>query len=265
MVAGNVIRDTTADGINLHIGWSNSTIAQNSFRNTGDDGIALWSDQKPDNHVVMKENTVQLPILANGIVAYGGHDNTIESNIVEDSIQQGGCLHVGNRFNAVKLSGTTTLSNNVLNRCGCEDMNWRFGVRAIWFYALDGPMEGRVLVKDTEINDSPYNAFGVIGNSVKGVEVNNVTVRNVGTFVFQAQCVGEGSFENVKACGVAYHGIYGCSSFGITDAGGNDGWMQACSSDNASAVCGDDEQCPDNFGFCEHCGWPSEAGQWLVV
>merc|ERR1712000_524227 len=118
VVAGNIIRDTTADGMNLHIGWEGVTVEQNSFRNLGDDGIALWSDKQADTKVVMRNNVVQLPILANGIVVYGGHDNTIQGNLIEDTIQQGGGIHVGNRFNAVKHSGTTTISGNVLNRCG---------------------------------------------------------------------------------------------------------------------------------------------------
>ena len=35
------------------------------------------------------------------------------------------------------VPGTTTLSRNALRRCGCLDMNWKFGVGAMWFYALD--------------------------------------------------------------------------------------------------------------------------------
>ncbi len=271
VVAGNIIRDTTADGMNLHIGWEGVTVEQNSFRNLGDDGIALWSDKQADTKVVMRNNVVQLPILANGIVVYGGHDNTIQGNLIEDTIQQGGGIHVGNRFNAVKHSGTTTISGNVLNRCGCEDMNWRFGVGAMWFYALDGDISGKIVVRDTEINDSPYNAIGVIGNGVSGLDIKDVTVKNVGTFVFQAQCKGDGRFENVKATGVGFHGIYGCSPFSITDGGNNEGWLQACSSKDSPSTCLSDEQCPNNFNFCEHCGWPksttnaSSTLEWITV
>ena len=74
--------------MNLHIGWEGVTIEENSFRNLGDDGVALWSDEQADTNVVIKNNLV-LPILA-GIVVYGGHDNAIQGNLIEDTIQGGG-------------------------------------------------------------------------------------------------------------------------------------------------------------------------------
>jgi hypothetical protein len=82
LVTDVIVRDTTADGINLHTGWSGVTIAFNSFRNTGDDGIALWSDKVADFNNTVMNNIVQVPVLANGIAVYGGHDNTVMHNYV---------------------------------------------------------------------------------------------------------------------------------------------------------------------------------------
>jgi hypothetical protein len=261
VVAGNIIRDTMADGINLNIGWSEVTVEQNSMRNVGDDGIALWSLYQADHGMMVRNNLVQLPILANGIAVYGGHDNNIEDNVIEDTIEQGGGIHVGNRFNAVPHSGTTLVSGNVLNRCGAPDKFWHFGIPAIWMYASDGTVGGTISVKNTRIIDSPFSAFGVISDSdytVNGLDIESVTVEGVATFVFQAMCLGSGRFQNVQASAIGYHAVYACSPFKITDAGGNSDWLRPCTTANdAMSTCPSNEDCPSGFGFCEHCGFPS--------
>jgi len=71
-VTGCRIRNVWADGLNLHFGTSNSTVSHNHFRNTGDDGMAMWSDTFLDVNNAFLNNTVQIPTLANGIAIYGG-------------------------------------------------------------------------------------------------------------------------------------------------------------------------------------------------
>ena len=44
-VVGVDVRNTNADGINLHGGVEWVTLEHSRFRNTGDDAIALWSDR----------------------------------------------------------------------------------------------------------------------------------------------------------------------------------------------------------------------------
>ena len=55
------IQDTTADGINLHDGVSHATVRNTFVRNTGDDGMAMWSDQNADHDDTFVHNTVVLP------------------------------------------------------------------------------------------------------------------------------------------------------------------------------------------------------------
>ena len=141
-VSGCRILDTTADGLNLHNGITNTTVTNNFIRNTGDDGLAMWSDQNADANNTFAFNTVELPILANNIAIYGGHDNKVTDNVVSDTQTQGGGLHVANRFNSVLLSGVTTLARNTTLRAGVLDPNWRFGVGALWLDALNGAMTG---------------------------------------------------------------------------------------------------------------------------
>ena len=199
-------------------------------------------------------------MLANGIAIYGGHDNTVTDNSIADIVASGGGLHVGNRFKAVALSGTTTLARNELNRCGCLDMNWKFGVGAIWFYALDSAMDGNIIVADTVIRDSPYNAFGVIGKKVSDLAISNVSVDGVGTFVVDLQCGGGGRFSDVRASGIGFHAIYSCGTpFDLEDGGGNTGWLDACESAKDCALHNDTlGQCTKQRPYCTHCGWPPE-------
>src|SRR6202035_4407647 len=85
--SGMRIRDTTADGINLHGGVTDSKITGSDIRNTGDDGIALWSDASigADARDTISGNTVRLQQLANGIAVYGGNHNTVNGNLVVDT------------------------------------------------------------------------------------------------------------------------------------------------------------------------------------
>jgi hypothetical protein len=137
-------------------------------------------------------------------------------------------------------------------------MNWKFGVGAVWFYALDSEMDGKIVVSDTKIFDSPLNALGVMGKKVSGLTFSNVTIKGVGTFVFDVQCGGDGRFGNVHAEGISFHAIYSCGSpFELTDSGGNTGWLDACQTSRDCTAYNDTRgQCSHERPYCTHCGWP---------
>ena len=230
------IQDTAADGINFDGGVTNSSVTNTYVRNTGDDGIALWSNGAADANDTFSHDTVVLPILANNFAIYGGNDNAITNDYATDTITQGGGIQVGNRFSAVPLSGTTTIDNNTLVRTGTLDPNWKFGVGAIWFYASDGEnMTGTINVDHNTILDSPYDAFGFVGDyipnatppayAITNVHINDAIVRNVGTFVVQLQSAGSATMSNVVATGVGLDGQMACA-YGITltQGTGNSGW-----------------------------------------
>ncbi len=220
------IRNTTADGINLHEGIRNVTVEQSLIRNTGDDGLAMWSEIMPDQNNVFQFNTVQLPILANNIAIYGGADNSILDNLVSDSLTEGGGIHVGNRFKAVALSGVTTIARNTIVRGGDYEINWHGGVGAIWFYAVDSALTGTINVSDLEIDDSPYEAIHFTGLNVSNVTFNNVTINRTGTFAIQIQTGGSAQFNRVIANGIGMQGIFSCQgdNFKVIEGEGNAGW-----------------------------------------
>ncbi|MEV7044279.1 discoidin domain-containing protein [Amycolatopsis sp. NPDC051061] len=227
-VSGNRILDQTADGLNLHQGISNTVVTNNFLRNTGDDGLAMWSEHDADHHNTFSFNTVLLPILANNIAVYGGHDNTVSDNVVADNQDQGGGLHIANRFSAVPLSGTTTVARNTAIRTGVLDSNWQFGVGALWFDGRDSAITGRVDVTDLDLLDNNYEAIQFIDSATTDVHFTNVRISGAGTFAWQIQAKPSGSVKNVVATGVGRAGVYNCmgpdAMNGLADQGGNSGW-----------------------------------------
>jgi hypothetical protein len=119
-ISGCRIQDTTADGVNLHQAVAHTVVENTLVRNTGDDGLAIWSDastgEPPAHDNVFRFDTVELPILANGIAFYGGTDNSATDNVVQDTVTEGGGIHVGNRFSSTPLAGTTTIARDTVVR-----------------------------------------------------------------------------------------------------------------------------------------------------
>jgi hypothetical protein len=222
---GMRIRNTTADGINFHDGVTNSKVTNSDLRNLGDDGLATWSESNADTGDSFDHDTVQYPILANGIAIYGGHDNFVTDNRVIDSgLTQGGGIHVAQRFASTTL-GRTDVLRNTLIRDGSLDPNWQFGVGALWFDARDGTMTGLTNVDNILIQQSPYEAIQFVsGSNISNVKINNATIQNTGTFVVQEQVGGAATISNSTATGTQAAAIYSCGvSFTLTDGGGNSG------------------------------------------
>ncbi|WP_081829523.1 glycosyl hydrolase family 28-related protein [Paraoerskovia marina] len=246
-IRDNIIVDQIADGINFHLGVTNSEASNNFFRNTGDDAMAMWSDAGgdlddpgPQNEGnTFRNNTVQTPTLANGIAIYGGKDITVERNLVADPLREGSALHAGARFGATAFDGTIAFTDNTTVRGGVEDLNWQFGLGSLWIYALDQSIDADIQVTGDHYLDSAYNAILLItdwehkdANVIEGVSFRDVRVDGTGTSVVSARVRGSASFENVDARNVGWAGVNNCGAFGfpaagsefsLEDLGGNDG------------------------------------------
>ena len=234
-IENNRILDTQADGVNFDGAVTNSTLRNNYLRNNGDDGLALWSNGQADSGNSITNNTVVQPNLANGIALYGGSNNTVSGNLVQDTNALGGGYLVANRFSSVPLGGTITLSNNTALRAGALDPNWQFGVGALWFDARDQAITGATIrVTGFTAIQSPYEAIQFIdgngaGKTIQGVTIDGATIQGVGTFVAQSQTQGSVTISNLTASGVGVTGTYNCpyptSLPQMTFGGsGNSGW-----------------------------------------
>ncbi|MFF4873600.1 glycosyl hydrolase family 28-related protein [Streptomyces sp. NPDC090109] len=241
-VTNNVITDQVADALNFHTGVTDSLVHNNFVRNTGDDGLAMWSDTTADARNTFSRNTVQSPTLANGIAIYGGEDNTVSGNLVADPVREGSGLHAGSRFGAEPFTGTLRFTGNTTVRAGTLDLNWKIGLGAIWFYALDKSIDADVRVTGDHYLDSTHNAIMLVSEygvkdrvDVPAVHFKDVRVDGTGNSVLSARVKGSATFENVDARNVGAVGVNNCGSFNfpatgsefaLTDLGGNDGgWL----------------------------------------
>ncbi|TDC80523.1 CARDB domain-containing protein [Streptomyces hainanensis] len=181
--SGMRIRNTYADGINLTNGSSDSQVFNSSFRNTGDDALAVWAnryvrdtavDIAHDNRFV--NNTVQLPWRANGIAIYGGYDNSIENNLISDTMNYPGIM-LATDHDPLPFSGQTLIANNGLYRTGGAFWGAAQEFGAITVFAQGRDIPG-VTIRDTEIHDSTYDGiqFKTGGGLVPDVAITNVTI-----------------------------------------------------------------------------------------
>lgn len=243
-MSGVVVRDTIvvdqiADALNFHTGVTDSLVHGNFVRNTGDDGLAMWSEGTANARNTFDGNTVQTPTLANGIAIYGGTDNVVSNNLVADPIREGSGLHAGSRFGAEPFTGGLAFTDNTTVRAGGYELNWNIGLGAIWFYALDRSIDqADIRVTGGHFLDSTYNAIMLVSDwpvkdqvSISGVHFEDLRIDGTGTSVVSARVAGSASFENVDARNVGAVGVNNCGSFNfpptgsefsLIDLGGND-------------------------------------------
>jgi hypothetical protein len=235
-----IVLSTDADGLNFNGNATGNTVKNNFLRNTGDDGLAIWSFPTADSNITFSNNTIVQPTLANGIADYGGSNNTITNNVIVDTNALGSGLTVSNQAFLqpfTPLSGTITVTGNYLIRTGAYNPNWTHPMSAVQFDAYDTAFTNvTVNYSGGAILDSPYSAFQFVGGNgqgqpVNGVNISNVNVANLGTVVMQAETTGSTSVSGVTASGVGVAGAYNFSfpgkvagAYTFNLGSGNSGW-----------------------------------------
>ena len=186
------VRDVWADGLNFHYGTSNSTASNNVFRNTGDDGMAMWSDTYLDTGDTFQNNTIQLPGLANGIGIYGGKNNVVKANLIVDTIDNGAGIQFGTNFSPPSLTGTLDISGNKLLRTGSLHHDYGYGIGAIWelWVGSSGKIAGPVITLNNNlIQDSTYAAV-MIEEPSSGASVTHTGTQIVTTGTYGVEIRG---------------------------------------------------------------------------
>ncbi|MEU7712894.1 glycosyl hydrolase family 28-related protein [Micromonospora chalcea] len=241
-VTNTVIADQIADGLNFHTGVTRSSVTNSVVRNSGDDALAMWSEGTANASNTFAYNTVQSPVLANGIALYGGADLTVAHSLIADPVREGSAIQVGARFGAEPFTGRLRITGNTTVRAGTYDLNWNIGLGAIWFYALDRSIDADILVSGDAYLDSTYNAIMLVSDwpvkdrvRIDNVRFHDIRVDGAGTSVVSARTAGGASFADVDARNVGAVGVNNCGSFHftpagseftLTDLGGNDGgWL----------------------------------------
>lgn len=187
VIQGCRIRNTFADGMNLCSGTYNSTVQNNSVRNTGDDGIASWPWQENCTGITICHNTVQIPTLANGIAVYGGGDYLVEYNYIADTVNNGAGIVIGSEFSTANgFTGAITVQNNVLDRCGSMQTDENYPIGAIWIWASWGEMTSAYNVFHNTMNDCVQEGILIECNSrLTGLNIQGNTVNGATNAVYE--------------------------------------------------------------------------------
>ncbi len=234
LVAQNRVRDVWADGININGGAHDTIVEHNSFRNTGDDGMAMWSKALNGGtgtveNVTFRYNTVQIPNLANGIGIYGGKNNTVSNNLILDVIDNGGGIQFGTNHAPTAFTGTLTVSNNKIVRGGSYHHDYGYQIGSIWGYWVNnnGLASGLTVNVTGNVVDSSTYSGVFIEEPSNGVTVNYTsnTINNSGTYGVHIRGSANGSAAfNSNTVNVAPSGKFKNDSPSFTVTGSGNNW-----------------------------------------
>ncbi|WP_353942308.1 CBM35 domain-containing protein [Streptomyces sp. HUAS MG91] len=225
LVSGVRVRDVFADGLHVHGGSDNTRIEQSHVRNTGDDSLALDTEDGNVTHSTVSHNTAQLPVQANGIGVYGGGDNTLENNAVSDTVAFGSGITISTYFGQ-GFSSDIYVRDNLLTRCGSYHINWATTIGALWIYADTADITQPVHVDGNTIKDSTYQ--GVLlsyAKKISNLSLDGNTITNAGTYGFDLNNVTGGMTVANTTVTARTGGLLNNSpGFTVTRGSGNSGF-----------------------------------------
>ena len=225
LAVGLRVRDTYADGVNFRDGVRNSRVIQSTFRNTGDDGLAMWSDGSAVQDSVFASNTVQAPALSNGIAVYGGGGgNRVEDNLVADTVEAAAGIAVSTRF-GVPFTGTTIVQRNTLTRTGSMETNWNTQLPGLWVYADVHAIDAPIVIRDNTIADSTFSGVLISWQkSIRQVSFQNVAITGSGTYGIETRASGSATFTGTTVSGSGTGGLLNEGGFVLNRVSGNSGF-----------------------------------------
>ena len=219
------IRDTFADGVNLHANVQNTWLDQSVLRNTGDDALAMFSEGAAVINSAYLYDTVQSPVLANGVGIYGGTGNRADYNVIQDTVVGSAGITISTRFSPATFSGTTSVQHNTLTRTGGYEPNWNDQFGGLWLFADTSDIAAPVVVKDLTIQDSTYEGLYISGSHrVLGAVFDGVTINGATTYGIQIKSGGSATLSNVTVTNAAQGGLSNTGGMALTLGAGNSGF-----------------------------------------
>jgi len=198
-------RNNYADGTNLSKGTSNAIVEHCSYRNNGDDDMAVWSQNNQEcRNNTFQYNTVENSWRASGCAIYGGYSNTAHDLLIKDQVEAG--LRVNNSFagSPFNTGGMHKFYNIQLVGCGTYN----------------------------DLFNTSVGAIDIVCNKVAGTRINNVTFSCINIIdskndaIYLKKLNGEGFynliFQNITVNGTGRE--YPYNSAGLSN-GGNRGYM----------------------------------------
>jgi hypothetical protein len=173
-------RNNYADGINLCKGTSNTIVEHCSFRNNGDDDMAIWSANSLEcRNNTFRYNTSENLWRASGCAIYGGYNNQAHHLLIKDNLEAG--LKVNNSFAGAPFnsSGMHVFSDITIIACGTfNDLyNNPVGAVDIACFSVAGTMIKNVKFVNITITDSRNDAIYISKKNGQGFY--NLTFENI--------------------------------------------------------------------------------------
>lgn len=79
--------------------------------------------------------------------------------MVKDTVTNGAGIAVSTRFTAEPFQGTTVVERNTLLRTGSYDSGYGVNLGALWLYAGESDLKGKVLIRNNTALDSTYSGL----------------------------------------------------------------------------------------------------------
>ena len=207
-----------ADGCNINnvslgatVG-NNITVKNNFVRGAGDDGLAIndtsnTSNQAEMTNATVLNNTVVAPWWANLIGVYGGANDLVANNLVQDSVKLYG-IYIGgyDSTGAGAPLETAQVQGNIVLRGGSNgygNKNAGIGVGETSTASVSGePAMTDMYVQGNAVINPMFDGVDLVGGT--GTEINNTTVDapGAGGFIIQSNGIGNASFTCNSALNV---------------------------------------------------------------
>lgn len=179
-------RNNYADGINLCKGTKNTVVEHCSFRNNGDDDMAIWSQSGMEcQNNTYRYNTSENCWRAAGCAIYGGYNNTAHHLLIKDNLEVG--IRVNNSFSGAgfNAAGMHEFSDITILRCGTFNDLYNSPVGAIDIACtnINGTRINNVKLANINITDSKNDAIYIRRQSGEGfynLVFENITINGTG-------------------------------------------------------------------------------------
>lgn len=201
----NRVRGTYADGINFSQGTRDSVVRQCSFRDNGDDAMAVWPSSRenaPEGQGnVFHHNTVEFTCRAGGVGIFGGFGHEVHHNIIRGGVGASG-IRFSEDFSGYHFANNTSIRiyENTLSGRGTSLDLWNrprgaieiagAGIRHLHFDhndILDSPRHAIQLRggQDLVFSNTVVQATGLDGhNAPGGAAIRQYDLGGSATFVY---------------------------------------------------------------------------------
>jgi len=180
-------RNNYADGTNLCKGTVNAIVEHCSYRNNGDDDMAIWSANGQEcRNNIFRFNTSENTWRSAGLAIYGGYSNQGYNLLIQDNVEVG--VKVNNAFGGAPFNtgGMHLIYNIWIKRCGTnyDLFNRRVGAIDLGAYNWGaGTWVRNVKFSCITITDSKNDAIyinKIDGDGFANLDFENITIDGTG-------------------------------------------------------------------------------------